>query len=438
MTPRAEPPDRAVHGISGGGSIPGAPGRGPAAVWQRYGRAISAVAVAYLVVAAAGRLYYALPYLLRDVAPWSAVDLKYRYNEVAQWFAGNPVYGVVDGAVYPPASYAILWPLIGWVPLDTARLIWALTTLAAAAVMGMIAYRVCAPAAPMYRLLVAGLAFAAYPLQLAIFPGQMGMHVIALVAGGAFLIWTHRPAWWSDALAGVLIAAALVKPTTSVPLVIAALISGRRVRPAVLVAGAYAALTMGAAAAQPTGLVVLLREWLAVAGERVPVMDGVPNLHLLLASMDLRPWANPASLVALALTTTWLWRHRAADPWLLLAVAAIVTRFWAHSTLYDDGFLLVAAIALFRVASRGSAGGAQRVAPWLFAAAWAALLTPTWVFYDAAPRVVQSIHLAQALLWVAVLAVLAAVVRQSSPAYERNLSGDGCVSAAPPFEAGGG
>jgi hypothetical protein len=404
-------------------------------IWQRYGRAISTVGVAYLVVAATGRLRYALPYLLRDVAPWSAVDLKYRYNEVAQWFAGNPVYGVVDGAVYPPASHAILWPFMGWVPLDSARVVWAITTLAAATALGLLAYRVCAPAASVHRLLVAGLAFAAYPLQLAIFPGQMGMHVVALVAGGAFLL-LMRPAWWSDALAGVLLAASLVKPTTSVPLVIAALLVGHRLRPAIVAAGTYAAFTLIAVAAQPTGPFALLRDWLSVAGDRVSVLYGVPNLHLLLASVGLRSWMNPASLVVLTVMTIWMWRHRTADPWLLLAVAAIVTRFWAHSNLYDDGFLLLAAIALFRVASLGSSGGARRIAPWLFAAAWAALLTPTWVFYDAAPRVVESIHAAQALLWLAVLAFLAAVVPQSSSAHD-HMPARVRMSAAPPSEAGG-
>jgi hypothetical protein len=120
--------------------------RGVAGLWRRHGRVLSALGIGYLFVAATGRLYYALPYLLRDIAPWSAVDLKYRHNEVAQWFAGNPVYGVVDGAVYPPASHAILWPFIGWVPLDTARLIWAVTTVAAAAVIGLLAYRASSPA----------------------------------------------------------------------------------------------------------------------------------------------------------------------------------------------------------------------------------------------------------------------------------------------------
>jgi hypothetical protein len=254
---------------------------------------------------------------------------------------------------------------------------------------------------------VAGLAFAAYPLQLSVFAGQTGMHVAALAAVGAFLILELPPRWRTDALAGILLAASLVKPTVSLPLVIAALLAARRVRPAVLVTGAYAACTLIAVAAQPAGLVALLRDWLAIAGERVPVLEGVPNLHLLMAWAGLRRWMTPASLLVLAVMTFWTWRHRSADAWLLMGIAAVVARMWAHSALYDDAFLLLAVVALFRIAVHGPTAQ-RRSAAWLCAAAWAALLTPTWVFYDLGPTFVRLVHGAQALLWAGVLACLVA------------------------------
>jgi hypothetical protein len=392
---------------------PGPPAGGVLArSWQRYGRIIKGLGVVYLGIAAVGKLRYALPHLLRDVTSWSAWDLKYRFNEVAEWFAGNPVYGVVDGAVYPPASHAILWPLMGWVSLDTARVIWAISTLAAAAAIAWLAYRVTAPAPARDRLLVAGLAFASYPLQISIFVGQMGVHVVAVAAWGALLLFLERPRWWTDTLAGVLLAASLVKPTVSLPLVVAALIAGRRVRPALLLAIAYGTLTLVAVAAQPAGLLVLVREWLAVAGDRVPIMDGVPNLHMLLAWAGLRDWMTPASLVMLAGMTAWMWRQRDADALIMMGVAAIFARLWAHSTLYDDALLLLAAVALFRVAFREGPGH-RRTAGWLFAAAWATLLTPSWVFYGFDPRVVGVLHGFQAALWLAVLGFLAVVARPS-------------------------
>jgi hypothetical protein len=398
--------------VSTADRIGSAGGGGLASAWQRHGGIIKWLGVVYLAVAAIGKLRYALPHLLRDVDPGSAWDLKYRFNEVAEWFAGNPVYGVVDGAVYPPASHAILWPLMGWVSLDTARLLWAISTLVAAVAIGWLAIRLTAPAPLRDRLLVAGLALAAYPIQISIFVGQMGVHVIALAACGAVLLLVERPRWGLDALAGLLLAASLVKPTLSLPLVVAALIAGRRTRPVLMLAIAYAALTLVAVAAQPAGLFVLLREWLAVAGERVPIMDGVPNIHMLLAWAGLREWMTPASLLVLVGMAWWMWRKRNADPVILLGVAALVARVWAHSTLYDDVLLLLAAVALFRIASR-NAPGHSRTAGWLFAGAWAALLTPTWVFYGFDPLVVRALHGAQAVLWLAALGFLAVVASSS-------------------------
>jgi hypothetical protein len=385
-------------------------GGGLACAWQRYGGIVKGLGVAYLVIAAVGKLRYALPHLLRDVTPSSAWDLKYRFNEVGEWFAGNPVYGVVDGAVYPPASHAILWPLMGWVSLETARVLWAISTLAAAAAIAWLAYRVTAPAPARDRLLVAGLAFAGYPLQISIFVGQMGVHVVAVAAWGALLLFLERPRWWTDALAGILLATSLVKPTVSLPLVVAALIAGRRVRPALLLAIAYGTLTLVAVAAQPAGLLVLVREWLAVAGDRVSTMGGVPNLHMLLAWAGLRDWMTPASLVMLAGMTAWMWRQRDADALIMIGVAAIVARLWAHSTLYDDALLLLTAVVLFRIAFREGPGH-RRTAGWLFAVAWATLLTPTWVFYGFDPRVVGVLHGFQAAFWLAVLGFLAVVAR---------------------------
>ena len=49
-----------------------------------------------------------------------AIDFKQRYIEVNTWFSGRPVYGHIQVASYPPASYAMLWPLMGWLSLKQA------------------------------------------------------------------------------------------------------------------------------------------------------------------------------------------------------------------------------------------------------------------------------------------------------------------------------
>jgi hypothetical protein len=390
-----------------------------AAAWERYGSFVEALGVAYLAVAAVGRLRYALPYLLADVAPWAALDLKYRHNEVTQWFAGTPVYGVVDGAVYPPASHAILWPLLGWLPLDSARLLWALTILAAAGVLGVLIYRVCRPAQPRYLLLVAGLAFAGYPLQMSVFVGQLGVHVVACAAAGALLLFRKSPGWSSEVAAGILLTCSLVKPTLSLPIVVAALIAAGRARPAVLVTAIYAGLTLVAGAAQPAGIPLLFRQWLEVAGERVPILEGVPNLHLVLMKLGMRSWLTPASLLVLGAMTAWMWRFRRADPWVLLGIAGIVARIWAHSTLYDDAILLLPSLALLRIALGAAGRGTRSAAAWLFAAGWASLLTPTWAFYDLGPTVLGVLHTTHTILWLTVLAFLGTVAGRAQDSTAR-------------------
>jgi hypothetical protein len=95
----------------------------------------------------------------------------------------------------------------------------------------------------------------------------------------------ERPTWWTDCAGGVPDRGRAGQADhVTCRIVAVALIAARRVRPAVLVAGCYAAFTLSAVAAQPAGPFELLRDWLAVAGERVTVIaQGVPNLHVLLA-----------------------------------------------------------------------------------------------------------------------------------------------------------
>ncbi|HSJ15412.1 MAG TPA: glycosyltransferase 87 family protein [Longimicrobiales bacterium] len=371
--------------------------------------------VAYLAVDARGRLAYALPRLVRDIEEWSAWDLKYRHNEVIQWFSGSPVYGVVDGAVYPPASHAILWPLLGWLDFGAARVFWAVTTMLAAGVLALLLWRLTRRETTWQRLFVAGLAFAGYPLQHALFLGQIGVHTAALAAVGAFLVFNRERSWSLDALGGILLACSLVKPTLSLPLVLAALIAAGRARPALITGAAYLALSLVAAAAQPAGLFALLRDWLAVGSGRVPLLTGVPNVHLYLARSGATSALMPVSLSLLAVAALCIWKWRSADPWLLVGAAAIFTRFWAHSMRYDDAFLLLAVLALVRSAHVLD-GTARKLSGWLLLAAWVTLLTPGWAFFDLAPPYVRAIDGLQATLWLGVMIFLGLAARQHAAA----------------------
>ena len=63
-----------------------------------------------------------------ESSPSGAVDLKLRYREVHRWFAGMPT-GVFGK--YPPASYVLLWPLLGWPVFGLVRWLWVITTIGA-------------------------------------------------------------------------------------------------------------------------------------------------------------------------------------------------------------------------------------------------------------------------------------------------------------------
>jgi hypothetical protein len=73
------------------------------------------------------------------------VDLKPRHVEVRRWFSGLPGYSVLKDAVYPPASYSLLWPLIGWLPLEPAGWLWTATAIVALGGSTLLTIRQCQP-----------------------------------------------------------------------------------------------------------------------------------------------------------------------------------------------------------------------------------------------------------------------------------------------------
>ena len=47
----------------------------------------------------------------------------------------------------------------------------------------------------------------------------------------------------------------------------------------------------------------------------------------------------------------WVYRYRRVDLWVQLGVIAIVARFWAYHRQYDDVVVVLALVALFRIAT---------------------------------------------------------------------------------------
>ena len=66
------------------------------------------------------RLGRAFLRLLFESGPSGAIDLKLRHEETLLWFSGGDVYGL-PRLTYPPGTYALLFPSLGWNNIDTAR-----------------------------------------------------------------------------------------------------------------------------------------------------------------------------------------------------------------------------------------------------------------------------------------------------------------------------
>src|SRR5262245_28039998 len=83
------------------------------------------------------RLAVGFSRLLYEQSPMAAIDLKLRYREVQSRFGENSVSGKGKKGGYPPASYLMLWPFLGWVTWRQAQWLWAVVMVAA---LGWLAY----------------------------------------------------------------------------------------------------------------------------------------------------------------------------------------------------------------------------------------------------------------------------------------------------------
>ncbi len=394
-------------------------------LWSRYGPTLLVLASIFMIITAAGRLSYAFPYLIADPAEWAAIDLKNRYQEVHRWFSGGALYGVVPNADYPPASYALFWPLLGWLPLDSARWLWAGFTALAIGVLALLTVRESGASTWDQRIFAALTVLSIYPTQMNLFVGQVGLHVVALLTAGFVVLRASGGRLKHDLLAAAFLLAALLKPTIAVPFFWIVLFVPRRLRPMVLIGAGYAGLTLLAASYQEEGLLRLLRSWVVQTGSEVTFLEGTVSVHKWLALAGLEQWALATSLMLLLLHGLWTYRNRGAEPWLLIGVAALVARFWVHHRLYDDILIILPMIALFRLAGRSTDGG-RVAAGLLFAAAWIGMQVPTWAFYDLGTPISILIEAGHTVIWVTILVFLmvrAGRSQYSSPAHSRAMLG---------------
>ena len=376
----------------------------------RLWRAFLLSAVVVMVAAALYRVPFELWRLaFEPLGQGASTDLKKRFIEVVEWFAGRPVYGVVESADYPPASYLILFPLVHWPTLDAARAVAAISMAAALAWLTVITVRASGSSDRAVRLFAALLPLSMYATAANIRIGQVGIYLMPLLVAGTLLLAEKERSWKSDVLASVLLVAALVKPTFSVPFMWIAFFRGG-IRPMVMIPLLYVALTVVASAFQDASIPALVRGWLGQS-EMVEFNTAHANIYTWLGAVGLERYLLPASLFILIASGVWTWWHRRSDIWILLAVAAIVSRIWSYHRWYDDILMLIPLVTLLRMIVTGRAAGrADRLAMVLVVLIWAFGMAPASVRTAPAPWS-AIFKIAKTTTWLATLGLLLVRVR---------------------------
>jgi hypothetical protein len=318
---------------------------------QNLRRSLLYLAIVTLASCALIRLTIGFYTLVWEQGLMGAIDLKLRHRDVHAWFAGIPVYRTFTHAAYPPASQALLWVFIGWLPFEAVRWLWAATLVP---ILGGLAYFFAYESharTRAQRLLIVLVPLSITATRNTIGNGQLVLHLMLPLLAGV-LILARRPVdWRTDLLAALLILFTLIKPTLSAPFLWLVLLLPGRLRPTLLVATGYVALTCFAVLFQPDGWDVLLRYWRNLV-DLTFQFAGHTTVVGLLDAFDLRAFATPVSAALFIAFGAWVYRYRRIDPWLLLGVAAFVARTWSYARPYDDLLMIVPIVSLFRIAQR--------------------------------------------------------------------------------------
>ncbi len=374
----------------------------------RYARGAGIIACLLLAGLAGYRLQDGFTRLLWGTGWEGAGDLLKRHTEVQLWVAGQPLYGQMGSAVYPPTSYAILAAALAWLPFEGARWLWAASLVPLLFWIVWVTVRGSGSNDRLEMVFWALITLAIDATGRTIRQGNLGIHLIPPLIAGLLILHRNRATWGADLAATALLVPTLVKPNFSVPFFWIAFFVTGRARPTLLILTSYAILTLAAASMQHAGMVSLFQGWLAHQDPiRFDPEQG--NIHAWLSGANLNEYVTLGSIVVLAATGVWVYVNRRSDPWLLVGVCALVARLWAHHWSYDDVLLLLPLVALFRVAKTSPSGSAFAiVAQILFAAILATSLAPAR--FSGPASLVLLLNTVKTTTWLAALVFLIARV----------------------------
>ena len=376
--------------------------------WERHRVVIFRILAVLMAGMATFKIGDEFRRLLLDHGFTGAIDLRNMHRWIGIWFSGQSLFESSRGAaLYPPATYLMLWPLLGWTSFQEARWLWAILSVVALIVVSFFVVRISGAKTPAEKIFAVLLFLSINGTGVAIGNGQLILLILPALLGAVLLIERNDENVSRDVIAGGLMAWILVKPSVALPFIWIFLFRNKHWRAVVMAVVIYTVLTFASAAVQKDDLPVLLQAMFHRATVATTSFPGTRNLHAVLTTFGRPEWMTFSSVVVFFGLGLWIFFHRRADLWVLTGVAALVARMWTYHRVYDDALIMLAEVALWRIA-RASAAPKERAAAEILIASNALVMLCLARLLDYnygwwLPWLCISIH---TLVWLLTLAVL--------------------------------
>lgn len=273
------------------------------------------------------------------------IDLLLRWYDVRVFFRPGPFYGVWHFSVYPPASYVMLWPLVGWAPsFETARLAFAVQLALLIPALAWIGCRIAGARSGWQSLFVVALVLTNFGLGVCVKNGQVSIHILLLLFAAYAAQQCRHPRWF---LASLCLTLAMIKPAFAIPFFVALVFRPSGWLSVWSGVTLYGWLTFSFKPYQGYDVWGSLAQWRKTL-EFEEEFIGYGDLHSLLRLLGHLEWLFPVALAALVLYACFLYKVRRAEPLLLFVLTAAFARIWGYHRVYDDVLLLPLGFVLVR------------------------------------------------------------------------------------------
>lgn len=357
--------------------------------------------------------------LLFDQSRLGAIDLLNIHYSVNSYFSGNK-----SNMPYPPASYSMLWPTVGWINASTVRWIWFFLYFGVITWLSFLLIRESKADKFSEKFFVVLLFLSINGTGQTIGTGQLGIFILPMQISGLVLIRENNSgSLWMDCAGAILLTISFVKPHISVPFFWMALFAGRLL-PALIIILLYLLLSVISATFQEPVLLLQLLDWLnqssqlgAAAGRG---SNNIHNLTTLLGGFGIDALNIKISIFLLFFLGIWVYLYRYIDIWILLGVTGLFARLWTYHRTYDDVLIILPMIALFRLIKIGNlATKESMLASVLLLAVIVVNFLPSRILHRFPSPWPEIYSLAHISVWVAILIFLLYIARQQKRRIKR-------------------